>query len=98
MGEHTGRVLVGQLDIRDQRDTRVQPFEQVVREQRILGDHAGQRRVESIDVVETLAGEDALAKQILIGVRDGGGVRIDAGVTRNRVGRRANRPRSRTSR
>ena len=40
--EHARRIVVDQLDVRDERDARVQPLEQVVRQQRVLG-HASPR-------------------------------------------------------
>ena len=80
VGEHARRVLVDQLDVRDERDARVQALEQVVRQQRVLRHGVFERRGERVDVVEALAGEDAFAEQILVGVGDRGRVGIDAGV------------------
>ncbi len=78
--QHAGWVFVHQLDVRDERDTSVQPFEQIVRQQRIFGDRVFERRGERVDVVQAFAGEDSFAEQILVGIRHGGGVRIDAGM------------------
>ena len=78
--EHARRILVDQLDVRDERDARVQSLEQVVRQQRVLRHGVLERGHERVDVVEALAGEDAFAEQILVGVGHGGRVGIDAGV------------------
>ncbi len=78
--QHARRVVVDELDVRHQRDPRVQPLEQIVREQRVLRHRIFERRGERVDVVQALAGEDAFAEQVLIGVGDGGRVRIDASV------------------
>ncbi len=78
--EHARRVVVDDFDVGDQRGARVQSLEQVVREQRVFGHAALERRRERVDVVQALAGEDAFLEQILIDVGDGGGVRVDAGV------------------
>jgi hypothetical protein len=80
MREDARRIVVDQLDVGHQGGAGVNPFEQVVREQRVLGHPAGERRAESVDVVEPLAGEDPLAEQILVGVGDRGGVGVDSGV------------------
>ena len=78
--EHARGIVVHDLDVADQRRPRVEAFEQVVRQQRVLGHAAVERRRERVDVVQALAGEDALAEQVLVDVGDGRGVRIDAGV------------------
>ena len=62
-----------------------------MREQRVLRHASLERGGEGIDVVQPLAGEDALVEEILVDVGDGGGVRIDAGVAG--VGAREQRPR-----
>ena len=80
--QHARRVVVDQLDVGDERDARVQPFEQVVRQQRVLRDRVLERGDEGVDVVQALAGEDAFAEQVLIGVGDRRRVRVDAGVAR----------------
>ena len=82
VGQHARRVLVDQLDVRHERDARVEPLEQVVRQQRVLRHRVLERRRERVDVVEPLAGEDAFAEQVLVGVGDRGRVRVDAGVAR----------------
>ena len=57
-------------------------LEQVMAEDRVFRHPALQRGFEGVDVVDALAGEIALAEQILIDVGDRAGVRIDA--TRHR--------------
>ena len=77
--EVVGRELVEQLDVGDQAGPGEDALEQVVAEQRVLGHAVGQRRLERVDVVDPLAGEAALAEQVLVDVGDGDGVRVDAG-------------------
>ena len=78
--QHAGRILVDQLDIRHERDTGMQPFEEIVRQKRVLRHRLGERRVERVDVVQALAGEDALAVEVLIGVGHRRRVRVDTGM------------------
>ena len=79
MRQHVRRIVVDDFGVGDERRARVQAFEQVVRQQRVLGHAALERGHERIDVVEALAGEDAFAEHVLIHVRHRGGVRIDTG-------------------
>ena len=76
--ENARRVLVNQFDVRHQRDTGMKALEQIVREESVIGHLLAERRVERVHVVESLAGEDPFAEQILIGVRHRRGVRIYA--------------------
>ena len=80
VGEDARRVVVHHLDVGHEAGAGVEPLEEVVREERVVGDAPVERRREGVDVVEPLAGEAALAEEVLVGVRDGGGVRVDAGV------------------
>ena len=80
VGQDAGRIVVHDLDVRDERRARVEPLEQIVRQQRVLRHASVERRRERVDVVEALAGEDAFAEEILVDVGDRGRVRIDAGV------------------
>ena len=57
-----GRELVEQLDVRDQAGPGEDAFEQVVAQERVLGDAVGHRRLEGIDVVDPLAGVAALRR------------------------------------
>ena len=82
VGEHARRVVVDQLESLDERRARVEALEQVVRQERVLGHAPVERRAERVDVDQPLAGEDALAEQVLVGVRDRGRVGVDAGVAR----------------
>ena len=45
----------------------------------LSGTRSGERGFEGVDVVDALAGERALAQQVLVDVGYRGGVRIDAG-------------------
>ena len=81
VGQHRRGKIVHDFQVGDQRDSGVQPFEQIVREEGVLGHAAVERRLEGVDVIEALAGEEAFLEQILIGVRHRGGIRVDAGVT-----------------
>ena len=80
MRQHARRVVVYQLDVRHQPDARVQPFEQVVRQERVLRHRVLERLDEGIDVIQALAGEDPLGEQVLVGVGHRGGIGVDAGV------------------
>ena len=66
----------------DERHPRMQPFEQIVRQQRVLRHAVLERRHEGVHVVQALAREDAFAEQILIRVGHRRGVRIHARVPR----------------
>ncbi|MBK7332823.1 MAG: hypothetical protein IPI87_10830 [Betaproteobacteria bacterium] len=56
------------------------PFEQVVAQDPVLRKAAAERALERVDVVDPLSDEGALAEDVLVDVRDGARVRIDAGV------------------
>jgi hypothetical protein len=81
VGEHARRVVVHQFHVRDQCRPRVEPLEEIVRQQRVLRYRLAERRREGVDVVQPLPGEDALPEEVLIGVGHGGRVRVDAGVS-----------------
>ena len=72
-------------------DARVESLEEIVGQQRVVGHAVAQRRHERVDVVEPLAREDALGEQILVRVRHGRRVGIDAGVTRIEPGEQRTR-------
>ena len=78
--EDARRIVVDDLDVGDEGRPRIEALEQIVRQQRVLRHAALERRDERVDVVEALAGEDAFVEEILVDVRDGRRVRIDAGV------------------
>ena len=71
--------LVEQLDVGHEPGPREDALEQVVAQQRVLGHAVRHRRCERVDVVDPLAGEAALAEQVLVHVGDGGGVGVDPG-------------------
>ena len=96
--EDARRVVVHDLDVGDERRARVEPLEQIVRQQRVLRHAALERRRERVDVVEPLAGEDALVEEILVDVGDGGRVRDRRRCGRRRCARRASPPRWPSSR
>jgi len=78
--EDVGRVLVHDLHVRNERGSRVEPFEEVVREECVLRDTPAHGRLEGVHVVEPFSREDAFAEEILVRVRDGRRIRVDAGV------------------
>src|SRR5512138_2964457 len=80
--EHARRILVDQFDVGDERNTGMQTFEQVVREQCVLRDGVRERGRERIDGVQALPREDAFAEYVLIGVRHRRRIGIDAGMAR----------------
>ena len=72
-------VVVEEHDVGDEGGPRVEPLEEVVREDLVLGQHAFEHRPEGVHVEEPFAGEDPLAEEVLVDVADGGRVRVDAG-------------------
>ena len=58
----------------------MQSFEQVVRQQRVLGHQVFERGHEGVNVVQPLAGEAAFTEQVLVRIRHRGGVGIDPGM------------------
>ena len=79
-----GRVLVEQFDVRDEAGPRKDAFEQVVAQERVVGDAVGHRDLEGIDVVDPLPRVASLSEEVLVDVGDGRGVRVDPG--RARIG------------
>ena len=80
VSEHRRRVVVDDFEVRDERAAGEEALEEVVREKRVLRNAPCERTGERVDVVEALAGVAAFREEVLIGVRDGGRVRVDAGV------------------
>ena len=72
------RELLEELDVGDQARPREDPLEQVVAQERILGDAALQRRLKCLDVVDALAGVRALAEQVLVDIGGRRRIGIDA--------------------
>jgi hypothetical protein len=73
------RELLDDLHIGGEAGTREDALEQIVAEQRRVRHPAGERSLERIDVIDALAGVGAFAEQVLVNVRNGGGVRVHAG-------------------
>jgi hypothetical protein len=78
------RVVVQDLDIGDKRHARKQTLEQVVAQQGVLRNAIAERRLECFNVIEAFTRINSFSEQILINVRNGGGVRIDARTSRER--------------
>ena len=74
--------LLEELDVADQPGPREQPLEQVVAEKRTFRHPAGERALEGVDIVDALAGVRALPEEVLVDVRHGGGIGVDARRTR----------------
>ncbi len=74
------RVVVHQVDVGAESRPRVEALEEVVTEERVFGHASVERLGERIDVVDPLADEAALVKDVLIDVRDRARVRVDADV------------------
>src|SRR6266849_6366646 len=81
-GVVVSRIVIQKLDIADQRRAREDRFKQIVTQQRVVRNSSVQRFFKRVDIIQTLAGIDSLAEEILIDVRSGRGVGIDAGVAR----------------
>src|SRR5712692_596870 len=80
MSENARGVIVDPLHVRDQGGPGVQALEEIVGQEGVLGDPAFEGGYEGVHVIEALAREDPLGKQILVGVRDRRRVGIDARV------------------
>ena len=74
------RIAFVQFDIAEQARAHVTAFQQIVTEDAVFRQAILQRELEHIDVVDALADERALAEGVLVDVRHGARVRIDAGV------------------
>ena len=61
-------------------------------QERVLGHALSERGLEGVDVVDALAGVGALAEEVLVDVRDGARVGVDAARARRRRAGRASRP------
>ena len=88
-----GGVAVHYLHVGEQPGARVQALDQVVAQQGVLGEAPVERRPQHCRVVDALAREDALAKEIHVGVGHRGGVGVYAHIagehTRKAAGRAA---------
>ena len=85
-GEVVGRVVVEHLDVARKRGAQERALDEVVREQRVLGEAALEHAGEDVDLEDALARERALAEHVLVRVGDGPRVGVDPG--RPRVHRR----------
>ena len=72
------RVLLDHLDVGDQTGTQVVALQQIMAEHGVVGDSPVQLAEGDIDVVDPLAGERALAEEILVHVGHGEGIGIEA--------------------
>ena len=84
----TRRILIVDDHVGGEAGPRVIPLDQVVRQQRVFREAAVCCQLEGVQVVDALAGEAPLAKEILVHVGDGGRVRVHTRVPR-RNGREA---------
>ena len=79
---HVRGVAVGiflvQMHIAQQARTRIAAFEKIVAQDPVLRKAPAHRPFERIDIVDALADERAFAKQVLVHIRDGTRIRIDA--------------------
>ncbi len=80
VGAVAGRIVLVQLRIAQQPCPRVTSFQKIVAEDPILGEAPTEGLLERIDVVDPLADERAFAEHVLVDVRDGTRVRVDAGL------------------
>ncbi len=71
--------LLEELDVGHQPGARERALEQIVAQQRVLGDPPGERGLERIDVVDAFSGVRAFTEEILVHVRHGSRVRVDPG-------------------
>ena len=71
------RVVLQQHDVGDQADPALDPFEQVVAEQGVLGDLPLQAALEGRHVVDPLAHEGPFPEQVLVHVRHRQGVQVE---------------------
>jgi hypothetical protein len=76
------REILEHFRIRHERGPRERALEQVMTQQRVLGDTVAEHLFERIDVVQALAGEDRLPEEVLVDVRDRPGIRIEAAAAR----------------
>ena len=66
---------------------RISAFQQIVAEQCIAGEAAVEDAVNGVHLINSFSGEAAFAIQILISVRSGAGVNIEAGFSRINSGK-----------
>src|SRR4030095_721640 len=74
-----GRELLEQLDVGDESGPGEDSLDEIVAQERVLRDAAGQSGGERVHVVNALAGVRALPEEILVHVGDRGGIGIKPG-------------------
>ncbi len=74
--------IVDDFEVGAERNTRIQPFKQIVAEQCVVGHPAAQRPLECVDVVDAFADVAAFTKKVLIHIRHRSGVRVETDVSR----------------
>ena len=82
-----GRVFLEQLHVAHQPRPGVAAFEQVVAQDPVLREPPPEGRLECVHVVDPLADEGALAEQVLVYVRDGARVGVDARLSPEQLAR-----------
>ena len=75
-----GWILFEQHDVRDQAGACITAFDQIVRQNPVVRETAREGLLECVDIVDPLADERALAKDVLVDIRDGTRVGVDAGL------------------
>ena len=65
-----GRKVLDDLDVGGETGARENSLEEIVAEERILGDAAGESPLEGVDVVDAFAGVRAFAEEVLVDVGD----------------------------
>src|SRR5271156_3576424 len=76
------RKFLDQLNVRGQARARESSLEQIVAEQRVVGDAARERGLEDVNLVNPLAAVGAFVEQVLVNVGHGERIRIDSGGAR----------------
>ncbi len=71
------RVVVEDFDVGRERRSQERALDEVVREQRVLGEALFQHAEEHAELEDALAGEAALAEHVLVGVRGGADVGVE---------------------
>jgi hypothetical protein len=81
-GKHQviGGIVVHEECVRAQPGAGIEPLEEVVAQQRVLGHPVGQRRLEGVHVIDPLPDVTAFVEQVLIHIRHGRRVRVDSNV------------------
>ena len=72
------RVILIQMHVAQQAGTHITAFQQVVAENAILGKAIVQPPLERVHLIDALADKRAFTEHVLVDVRDGTGIRVDA--------------------